>query len=77
MEFKTQREVEMEAAHTLAGLARDYLSVVARPDVAIEVRTDAGRVPSGLDLCGERAKPVNAGRWHAPASLCQLVGRYG
>jgi hypothetical protein len=44
IEFSTQREAEMEAAHTLAGLARDLAGEENRPDVAIEVRTEAGRV---------------------------------
>lgn len=44
MEFSTQREAEMEAAHTLAGLARDLAGQEERPDVAIEVRTESGRV---------------------------------
>jgi hypothetical protein len=42
--FSTQREAEMEAAHTLAGLARDLAGGEDRPDVAVEVRTEAGRV---------------------------------
>ncbi|MGX4806855.1 DUF6894 family protein [Bradyrhizobium guangdongense] len=44
IEFSTQREAEMEAAHTLAGLARDLAGDENRPDVAIEVRTEAGHV---------------------------------
>lgn len=44
LEFRTQREAEIEAAQTLAGLARDLAGQEDRPDVAIEVRTDAGRV---------------------------------
>lgn len=44
IEFSTQREAEMEAARTLAGLARDLAGQEERPDVAIEVRTEAGRV---------------------------------
>ncbi len=44
IEFSTQREAEMEAANTLAGLARDLAGQEERPDVAIEVRTEAGRV---------------------------------
>ena len=34
----------MEAAHTLAGLARDLAGQEDRPDVAVEVRTEAGRL---------------------------------
>lgn len=41
IKFSTQREVEMEAAHTLAGLARDLAGEENRPDVAIEVRKPA------------------------------------
>jgi hypothetical protein len=44
LEFTTQQEAAMEAAQTLAGLARDYVSIEIRPDVAKEVRTDAGRI---------------------------------
>ncbi|UFW53926.1 hypothetical protein BaraCB756_30220 [Bradyrhizobium arachidis] len=44
IEFSTQREAEMEAAHTLAGLARDLAGQEDRPDVAVEVRTEAGRL---------------------------------
>jgi len=35
LEFTTQQEAEMEAAQTLAGLARDYVSIDIRQDVAI------------------------------------------
>ena len=44
IEFSTQREAEIEAAHTLAGLARDLAGQEDRPDVAVEVRTEAGRL---------------------------------
>ncbi|QOG23785.1 hypothetical protein FOM02_27540 [Bradyrhizobium sp. SEMIA] len=44
IEFSTQREAEMEAAHTLKGLARDLAGQEDRPDVAVEVRTEAGRL---------------------------------
>ena len=44
LDFRTQREAEIEAAHTLAGLARDLAELEDRADVAIEVRTEAGRV---------------------------------
>ncbi|MBR0901338.1 DUF6894 family protein [Bradyrhizobium liaoningense] len=44
LEFRTQREAEIEAAQTLVGLARDLAGQEDRTDVAIEVRTDAGRV---------------------------------
>ena len=44
LEFRTQREAEIEATQTLSGLARDLASHEDRTDVAIEVRTDAGRV---------------------------------
>ncbi|WFU45846.1 hypothetical protein QA640_44335 (plasmid) [Bradyrhizobium sp. CB82] len=44
IEFSTQREAEMEAAHTLAGLARDLAGQEDRPDVPVEVRTEAGRL---------------------------------
>ncbi|MCG2640870.1 DUF6894 family protein [Bradyrhizobium sp. GCM10023182] len=42
LEFPTQREAEVEAAETLAGLARDLASLDERQDVAVEVRTDSG-----------------------------------
>ena len=42
LEFPTQREAEVEAAETLAGLARDLASLDERQDVAVEVRTDRG-----------------------------------
>lgn len=44
MEFETQREVEVEAAHSLAGLAKDLASLDDPADVAVEVRTDFGRL---------------------------------
>nr|WP_176945747.1 hypothetical protein [Bradyrhizobium sp. Rc2d] len=44
IEFSSQREAEMEAAHTLAGLACDWAGQDGRPDVAVEVRTEAGRL---------------------------------
>ena len=44
LEFPTQREAEVEAAETLAGLARDLASLDERQDVAVEVRTDRGRL---------------------------------
>ncbi|WP_092226791.1 hypothetical protein [Bradyrhizobium sp. Gha] len=44
IEFSTQREAEMEAAQTLKGLARDLAGQEDRPDVAVEVRTEAGRL---------------------------------
>lgn len=44
LEFHTQKEAEVEAAQTLAGLAREMASLEDRPDVAIEVRTEAGPI---------------------------------
>ena len=44
LEFGTQREAEMEAAHALADLARDRAVSDERRDVSVEVRTDAKRV---------------------------------
>ena len=44
IEFSTQREAEMEAAHTLAGLAHGLAGGEDRPNVAVEVRTEAGRL---------------------------------
>lgn len=44
LEFPTQREAEVEAAETLAGLARDLATMDERQDVAVEVRTDSERV---------------------------------
>ncbi|MCP3401535.1 DUF6894 family protein [Bradyrhizobium sp. CCGB20] len=44
LEFATQREAEVEATQTLAGLAQDLAVQDERPDVAVEVRTEEGRV---------------------------------
>lgn len=44
LEFGTQREAEMEAAHALADLARDLAVADERRDVSVEVRTDAKRL---------------------------------
>ncbi|MGY8631358.1 hypothetical protein RAD15_02545 [Bradyrhizobium sp. 14AA] len=44
IEFSTQREAEIEAAHTLKGLARDLAGQEDRRDVAVDVRTEAGRL---------------------------------
>ena len=44
LEFRTQREAEIEATQTLGGLARDVAAHEDRTDVAIEVRTEAGHV---------------------------------
>lgn len=44
LEFRTQREAEVEAAEALAGLARDLATTDERQDVAVEVRTDTGHV---------------------------------
>jgi len=52
LEFPTQREAEIEAAETLAGLARDLASLDEREDVAVEVRTDSGRVFQAAFLFG-------------------------
>jgi len=40
LEFKTQQEAEVEAAQTLAGLAKDLAATGEPQDVAVEVRTD-------------------------------------
>lgn len=42
LEFRTQREAEVEAANSLASLAKDFADI--RQDVAVEVRTDVERV---------------------------------
>lgn len=42
IEFPTQREAEVEAARSLANLAKDFAD--SQRDVAIEVRTDIERV---------------------------------
>jgi hypothetical protein len=42
LDFPTQREAEIAAANTLAGLARDLAGQEDRPDFA--VRTESGRV---------------------------------
>ena len=44
LEFGTQQEAEVEAAQTLAGLARDLATTDERQDIAVEVRTDIERV---------------------------------
>jgi non-homologous end joining protein Ku len=44
IEFATQREAEVEAAESLAGLAKGNSDIDERPDASIEVRTDAGPV---------------------------------
>ncbi|APG13785.1 hypothetical protein BKD09_36070 [Bradyrhizobium japonicum] len=41
-EFRTQREAEVEAARSLANLAKDFAD--SQRDVAVEVRTDIERV---------------------------------
>jgi hypothetical protein len=42
LEFNTQREAEVEAAKSLANLAKDFASI--GQDVSVEVRTDVERV---------------------------------
>ena len=42
MEFDTQQEAEVEAARSLANLAKDFATI--RQDVSVEVRTDVERV---------------------------------
>ncbi|MET3990576.1 hypothetical protein ABID65_002211 [Bradyrhizobium sp. S3.9.2] len=42
LEFDTQQEAEVEAARSLANLAKDFASI--RQDVSVEVRTDVERV---------------------------------
>jgi len=42
LEFDTQQEAEVEAARSLANLAKDFASI--RHDVSVEVRTDVERV---------------------------------
>ena len=42
LEFRTLREAEFEAARSLADLAAEFAKTCK--DVAVEVRTDAGRV---------------------------------
>ncbi|MCC8962638.1 hypothetical protein H8A95_10035 [Bradyrhizobium sp. Pear76] len=44
MELATQREAEVEAAESLAGLARDLATLDDRPDLSVEVRTVVGRL---------------------------------
>lgn len=44
LDLRTLREAEVEATQTLAGIARDVASHEDRTDVAIEVRTEAGRI---------------------------------
>ena len=57
LEFGTQREAEMEAAHALADLARDLAVADERRDVSVEVRTDAKRVfQAALIVSGSNIK---------------------
>jgi hypothetical protein len=42
LEFDTQQEAEVEAARSLANLAKDFATI--RQDVSVEVRTDVERV---------------------------------
>jgi len=42
LEFDTQQEAEVEAARSLANLAKDFATL--RQDVSVEVRTDVERV---------------------------------
>ncbi|TPQ30770.1 hypothetical protein C2U70_25720 [Bradyrhizobium guangdongense] len=44
LEFRTQREAEVEAAQALADLARDLPTADERQDVSVEVRTDTRHV---------------------------------
>ena len=42
LEFDTQHEAEVEAARSLANLAKDFATI--RQDVSVEVRTEVERV---------------------------------
>ncbi|UGX98007.1 DUF6894 family protein [Bradyrhizobium barranii] len=42
LEFDTQQEAEVEAARSLANLAKDFATI--RQDVSVEVRTEVERV---------------------------------
>ncbi|MET4520174.1 hypothetical protein [Bradyrhizobium sp. I1.7.5] len=42
LEFDTQQEAEVEAARSLANLAKDF--AIIRQDVSVEVRTEVERV---------------------------------
>ena len=42
LEFDTQQEAEVEAARSLANLAKDFATI--RQDVSVEVRTDIERM---------------------------------
>ena len=42
LEFDTQQEAEVEAARSLANLAKDFATI--RQDVSVEVRTDVERL---------------------------------
>ena len=44
LELPCQRAAEMEAARTLAGLARDLATLNRQRNMAIEVRTGAGSI---------------------------------
>ncbi|WFU37552.1 hypothetical protein QA640_24065 [Bradyrhizobium sp. CB82] len=44
LELPNERAAEIEAAHTLAAMARDATDLGDRHDTAIEVRTEAGPV---------------------------------
>ena len=55
LEFQSQRDAEVEATQALAGLARDLATLDDRPDVAVEIRTEDGRVFQ-VALIFERSK---------------------
>jgi hypothetical protein len=44
LEFRTQREAEIEAIESLAGLVRDLVPTNKRQDAAVEVRSDVDRL---------------------------------
>jgi hypothetical protein len=44
LDFPTQRQAEIEATNTLAALTRDLDGQEDRANVAVEVRTEAGRI---------------------------------
>ncbi|MGY4474818.1 DUF6894 family protein [Bradyrhizobium sp. USDA 3364] len=44
LRLPNQKAAEVEAAQTLAGMAKDSVFLVDRPDIAVEVRTATDRL---------------------------------
>ncbi|MGY4571998.1 hypothetical protein ACVWY5_005068 [Bradyrhizobium sp. USDA 3256] len=59
MEFATQREAEVEAAKSLAGLARDLATLDDRPDLSVEVRPSLDAYSKPLSFSTEARRSSN------------------